>query len=226
MTAVERRYTPGQVELRFASEEKRARIGGYGIIFNVLSRNLGGFVERAADSVVNKSRADGWPDVIARFDHENAFLLGTIAGRTLSLQVDETGLYYLVEPPKARADIIELVERGDVRKSSFAFRVPPGGDEWSVTDQGYPMRTLLDVQLVDVAPVVSPAYLDTTAGLRSLAARFEADFEEVRSLADADELRRFFTKTEAGMPVSKPKPRMFGPAAAAALLVRKQDPWG
>jgi HK97 family phage prohead protease len=231
MTAVERRYTPGLVELR--RTEERARIGGYGIVFNVLSRNLGGFVERSAPSVVNKSRADGWPDVVARFDHENAFLLGTIAGRTLELSIDEPrnagfsgGLSYLVDPPRSRADIVELVERGDVHKSSFAFRVVPGGDDWGVTDQGYPMRTLLEVQLVDVAPVVSPAYTDTTAGLRSLAARFEAEEEEVRAMAAADELRRFFTKTEAGMPAGKPKPRLFGPAAAAALLVRKQDPWG
>lgn len=225
MAELERRYTPGIVELR-ASEEKPARIGGYAIVFNVLSRNLGGFVERASDSVVNKSRADGWPDVVARFDHENAFLLGTIAGRTLNLQIDETGVYYLVEPPKARSDVLELVERGDVRKSSFAFRVPAGGDDWGVTDQGYPMRTLLDVTLVDVAPVVSPAYADTTAGLRSLANKFEAEEDEIRSMAAADELRRLFTVTESGKPIKKAKPRMFGPAAAAKLLTRKQDPWG
>lgn len=226
MSAVERRFTPGRVELRRDPEGQHPRIGGLAIVFNQLSRNLGGFVERAAPSVVNKSRADGWPEVVARFDHENSFLLGTIGGGTLRLQVlDDTGLDYLVDPPAARADIVELVERGDVRKSSFAFRVPPGGDEWGTTDQGYPMRTLLDVQLVDVAPVVSPAYTDTTAGLRSLASRFEAELDEVRSMAQADELRRFFIKTEAGMSAAKAKPATFGPAAAAQLLARKQDPW-
>ena len=224
-TAVERRFTPGKVELR-QTETRGPRIGGFAIVYNVLSRNLGGFVERANAGVVNGSRADGWPEVVARFDHENAYLLGTIAGGTLALEHDPgTGLSYLVEPPKARADIVEMVERGDVSKSSFAFRMMPGGDDWGVTDQGYPMRTLLDVQLVDVAPVVSPAYADTSAGLRSLAAKFEAEVEEVRSMAAADELRRFFVKTESGKPIEKAKPRMFGPAAAAALLTRKSDPW-
>jgi Escherichia/Staphylococcus phage prohead protease len=51
--------------------------------------------------------------------------------------------------------------------------------------------------------VVTPAYADTTAGLRSLAENFDADFEEVRSLADAHELRRFFVRTD-GAPAAKP----------------------
>ena len=74
-------------------------------------------------------------------------------------------------------------ERRDIQFSSFAFRVPPGGDEWGVTDQDYPMRTLHEVQLVDVAPVLDPAYPDATAGLRSLAAAMDAPFEDVAELA-------------------------------------------
>jgi hypothetical protein len=226
MAELERRYTLVTVELRSSGDEPK--IGGYASAFNKPSGNLGGFVERVAPSTFNDWRGKGWPDVVARFDHENAFLLGTTAARTLQLHVDEYGLFYEVIPPRARADVVELVERGDVRKSSFAFRVPAGGDEWGVSpDQGYPMRTLLSVQLVDVAPVISPAYTDTTAGLRSLAEHVQAEFEEVRALAEANELRRFFTKTESGKPIAKPvKPRMFGPAAAAALMAKKEDPWG
>jgi hypothetical protein len=86
------------------------------------------------------------------------------------------------------------------------------------------MRTLLVGQLVDVAPVNVPAYVDTTAGLRSLAERFSADLEEVRSLAAGDQLRKFFTRTDDAGP-KQPRKRMFGPAAAATLLGRAQDPW-
>jgi hypothetical protein len=67
-------------------------------------------------------------------------------------------------------------------------------------DQGYPMRTLVKVQLVDVAPVDDPAYPDATAGLRSLAAKFECDFDEVRQMADADELRKFFMRSDPKTP--------------------------
>jgi hypothetical protein len=135
--------------------------------------------------------------------------------------VDDTGLDYEVKPPASRADILELVERGDVRHSSFAFRVLD--DDWGTSDQGYPMRTLLNVQLVDVAPVVTPAYPDATAGLRSLAEKFGADIDEVRSMAQADELRKFFVAT--GPQAAREKPQTFGAAARMTLLGKERDPW-
>jgi HK97 family phage prohead protease len=225
MAAVERRFTLVTVELRASDDSPR--IGGYGAVFNKPSDNLGGFTEVVMPGFFNDWRAKNWPGVMARYNHDDNQLLGTVAGGTLRLQVDDTGLYYEVAPPAARGDVVELVGRGDVRGSSFAFRVPPGGDDWAMSDLGFPQRSLLGGgQLVDVGPVNSPAYPDATAGLRSLAAKFDADPEEVRSLAASNELRRFFVKTDAGMGHAKPKPRTLGAVAAVQLLARKQDPWG
>ena len=70
--------------------------------------------------------------------------------------------------PVARADVLEYVQRGDICHSSFAFRVFPGGDEWGVSEYNYPMRTLHAVQLIDVAPVLNPAYPDATAAARAV----------------------------------------------------------
>lgn len=222
MNDLERRFTPGAVELR-AADDKRT-IGGYAIVFNKLSRNLGGFVERVAPVAVNESRGREWPDVVARHNHDDNLLLGTTASGTLRLQVHDQGLRYDVEPPSSRSDILELVQRGDVRHSSFAFRTV--ADEWGTSDQGYPMRTLTNVQLVDVATVVSPAYPDSTAGLRSLAQKFEVDVEEVRSMAQADELRKFFVRTDKkGKPQAPAKPRTFGPAARMEILGSDPTPW-
>jgi len=193
-------------------------------MFGRVSQNLGGFVEVVERSFFNKSRGDGWPDVMARYNHDDNMLLGTSGAGTLTLSLDETGLDYLVDPPQSRADVVELVQRGDVRKSSFAFRLPKEGDEWTMSDQGYPLRRLVTGQLVDVAPVNAPAYLDTSAGLRSLAERMDADVEEVRSAAEMNELHRFF-KVSSGAPMPKPKPRTFGAAAMVALLSKKEDPW-
>jgi HK97 family phage prohead protease len=216
MDTLERRYTAEVVEIRRDPEHQK--IGGYAAVFNKLSRNLGGFVEKVGDTAFNDSRGRDWPDVRARYNHE--ILLGTTAARTLTLSVDERGLLYEVEPPKSRSDILELVQRGDVRHSSFAFRTIE--DHWDTSDQGYPMRTLLKVQLVDVAPVDDPAYPDATAGLRSLADRFDADFEEVRQMAQDDELRKFFVST--GKALAKAKPKTYGAAARMAILGREQDP--
>lgn len=220
--AVERRYTLVPVELRVVGD--KPRIGGYAAMFERVSQNLGGFVEVVERSFFNKSRGDGWPDVMARYNHDDNMLLGTSGAGTLQLSLDETGLDYLVDPPQSRSDVVELVQRGDVRKSSFAFRLPKEGDEWTMSDQGYPLRRLVTGQLVDVAPVNAPAYLDTSAGLRSLAERMEADETEVRAAAETNELHRFF-KVTSGAPMPKAKPRTFGAAAMVALLQKKEDPW-
>ncbi|WP_328620718.1 HK97 family phage prohead protease [Streptomyces sp. NBC_00354] len=222
MTDTERRFTKVPVELRAQADRKT--IGGYAAVFNRQSSNLGGFVEVVDPAAFNASRGDGWPDVIARYNHDDNMLLGSTGSGTLRIMVDGTGLDYEVDPPKARADILELVQRGDVRKSSFAFRTIE--DEWGTTDQGFPMRTLLRVQLVDVAPVNTPAYPDSTAGLRSLARHMDADFEEVRKLAEQDELRKFFVRTDptTGKPKVQEK-ASYGAAARMALLARKTDPY-
>lgn len=220
MSDLERRYTPGNVEVVRAANDRKA-IGGYAAKFDKQSRNLGGFVERISPSAFNKSRGDGWPDVLARYNHDDNMLLGTTGAGTLRLHVDEVGLFYEVDPPQARADILELVARGDVAKSSFAFRVMNEGDEWGLNDLDIPLRTLTSVQLVDVAPVNTPAYLDTTSGLRSLAAHVDAPMDEVRKLAQENELRKFFKRTDGG---AAPK-QNFGAAARMALLARKTDPW-
>ena len=100
-----------------------------------------------------------------------------------------------------------------------------------MTDTNYPLRRVHDVDLVDVAPVVSPAYVDSTAGLRSLATKFSADPEEVRHLAESDDLRKFFVRTDptTGRLAPKPKkiqkPGIFGPLAMADLANRKEDPY-
>jgi HK97 family phage prohead protease len=211
MSDLERRFTSGRVELRLAAPEKRT-IGGYAAKFNTPSKNLGGFIERIDSGFFNQSRGDGWPEVIARYNHDDNMLLGTTAASTLRLSVDNVGLQYEVDPPVSREDVYELVQRGDVVKSSFAFQMFE--DDWGTDkDTGFPMRTLLGGHLVDVAPVNVPAYSDTSVGLRSLenasvglrslARKFDADIEEVRKLAAANELAKFFSRTDGSPAVPK-----------------------
>jgi HK97 family phage prohead protease len=242
MTDAERRFTSVPVEPRAGAE--KPTIGGYAAKFDKLSQNLGGFVEQIDARAFNKSHGDGWPDVLARYNHEDNYLLGTTGARTLTLGIDEIGLTYDVVLPSSRGDVHELVQRGDVRQSSFAFIA--FDDDWETTrDTGYPMRTLLSVRLIDVAPVNTPAYLDTSVGVRSgrtidvrslarveqrvggalvgpgsayesLARKFGADVAEVRKLAEADELIKFFKRSDTVDP--KATQRRSAQAALAAVL--------
>lgn len=192
MNELERRYTRQIVELR-ASEVGR-RIGGYAAKFGRLSDDLGGFREQIDPAFFNKSKGDGWPNVVARYQHDDHYLLGTSGAGTLRLGLDKVGLTYDVDVPESREDVYELVQRGDVRSSSFAFQAFE--DHFERNREGVLIRTLFSGKLFDVAPVVTPAYPDATVGLRSLARQFDASYEDVQALAETRSLDRLFTRTD------------------------------
>jgi Escherichia/Staphylococcus phage prohead protease len=200
----ERRFIAYAPEIRSADGGPR-HITGYAAVFNKLSRRLGGFVERVNPTAFEESRSQGYPGVVCRYNHKDDMVLGTTDAGTCVLDIDDTGLKYDVLPPQHRGDVLELVDRGDVRYSSFAFRVMPdeGAEEWGVSDFNFPMRTLHGVELVDVAPVLDPAYKDTSAAARSiegavysLARYVEADVDEVRSYLQAGKAIKFFKRTD------------------------------
>jgi len=195
MSDAERRFTSVPVEIR-VSKDQRHTIGGYAAKFNRMSQNLGGFKEQIAPGAFNRSASQGWPDVQARYNHDDNMLLGSTGGNSLRLRTDNEGLLYDVDllDDETSQRIYKLVERGDVRQSSFAFIAD--ADEWTTDDTGFPMRTLEQVRLLDVAPVNAPAYLDTSVGLRSLAEKFHADADEVRKMAEKNELVKFFKRTD------------------------------
>lgn len=189
--SVERRYTRETVEFRSETRDGVIGVlGGYALKYDTLSRNLGGFVETVKRGAVDKSLADG-VDVMARYNHET--LLGRTSSGTVRLASDSVGLAYEIDLPDTSAgrDLAVLAKRGDVYQSSFAFRTI--ADSWSQTEQGYPLRSLDALGLVDVAPVDDPAYLDTTSGLRSFAESRGLAFDEVRAAAEANRLADLLT---------------------------------
>ena len=199
------RFNAQRPELREASGGVK-HIAGYASVFGRKSRNLGGFVEQIDRRAFDQSELAGWPDVICRYNHDDNFLLGTTRGNTLTLRTDDSGLWYDCIPPSFRSDIIELCARGDVSQSSFAFRVPEQGDYWERSGPGgMPLRTVVNTELVDVAPVNTPAYAEATASARafdddlihSLARLKECSPAEVRNyLNEAGNVAKFFKRTD------------------------------
>lgn len=184
MSELERRMLREPVQVRAADSGRR--IGGYALKFNKLSRNLGGWVEQIAPESLAKSEGDGWPGVMARYNHE--LLLGSIAGESLRLSVDGTGLDYEVDLlDDADSDRVhKLVGRGDVSRSSFAAYMLES--DWGLTPDGFPLRTVVAMSMVDVAPVDDPAYYDTSTGLRSLAEARSMEVTDVEQLARDNKL--------------------------------------
>lgn len=194
-TVTERRSTTGVVELRAdgGTDGTIGKVGGLAIVYNRYSQNLGGFVELVEPGFVDRTINTPGADVLARYQHDSDMLLGRTIADTLRLASDEArGLDYEADVPDTSygRDLLTLVRRGDVRHSSFAFRTMTGGDRWDMTEDGTPLRILVrgGGKLVDVAPVVTPAYLDSTSGLRSLAEQRGLDLDTVVKAAAHNEL--------------------------------------
>jgi HK97 family phage prohead protease len=144
----------------------RAAIVGYAAVYNRLSLDLGGFREMilpgAFDKVLGRER--GRQDVVALFNHNSDIVLGRTSSGTLELSSDDKGLRYVVTPPVSRADVLELIQRRDVKGSSFAFTVDSKGEAFVPDEKGNAIRHIREVSgLYDVGPVLVPAYPASTA---------------------------------------------------------------
>ena len=179
LSRTERRFVnqtrdPGlRVEYRNCRDQENvAHIVGTAVIFNSESRDLGGFREVIDPKALDKffeSRGDD-VDVAALWSHDTSQVLGRTPN-TLTLTRDDEGLHFTLVPPASRQDIVELVERSDVRGASFAFTVSKGGEAWDDND-GTAIRTITEIdELFEISLVLQPAYEATQVGLarRSLA---------------------------------------------------------
>lgn len=172
-------------EIRASAPGKPSRIEGYASVFNEESEIIpdfwGPFIETVADSAFTATLASD-PDVRALLNHDPNFILGRTRSNTLRLYEDSRGLGYEVTPPDAQwaRDLMESIRRGDISQSSFGFRTVR--DRWSTTERDgvkMDLRTLLEVQLIDVSPATFPAYPAASSGVRSLGQMTE---EELRTL--------------------------------------------
>lgn len=137
---------------------------GYAIVWDALSLDLGGFVERVSRGAVELDA-----DVLATYNHRLDQLLGRTASGTLSVTLDDTGLAYDVTLPDTGAgrDVRELVRRGDVVGSSFTFATMD--QKWTkVAGTDTQLRTLTKIRVSEVGPVTAPAYPDTSVATRSM----------------------------------------------------------
>ena len=146
----------------------RTSIVGYAAVYNRLSLDVGGFKEEIMPGAFDKilSRQRGRQDVVALFNHDSNIVLGRTSSGTLELSSDDKGLKYVVTPPVSRADVLELIQRRDVRGSSFAVTVDKSGESFRTGEDGKAVRQIREVSgLYDVGPVLVPAYPSTSAAV-------------------------------------------------------------
>jgi HK97 family phage prohead protease len=153
-------------EIRAADNNGAKTLVGYAAVFNSLSEELWGFKEKIERGAFKRSIDEG-ADVRALFNHDPNYVLGRTISKTLTLSEDERGLKVEITPPSVQwaKDLVETISRGDVSQMSFGFRVKK--EQWETAGDEN-IRTLLDVDLFDVAPVTFPAYQGTSIQSRAL----------------------------------------------------------
>jgi HK97 family phage prohead protease len=172
------------------AEPESRKVEGYALVFDKETR-LGWFTEK-----IDRNALDGadMADVRALFNHDANIVLARTVSKTLTLEVDDKGLKYSFDMPNTTAgnDLLELIRRGDVSQSSFAFTVKE--QQWIERSGEEDMRVITKIDaLYDVSPVTYPAYADTTVAARSKeAAQNETkpkkeEKQELNDLADGIE---------------------------------------
>lgn len=143
---------------------------GYAAVFNTATRIdswEGKFDEIIAPGAFKKTLTERGDRVVLQFDHGQHPFIGSMPiGRIDELSEDARGL-------KVRArlfdnDLIrpvrDAIDGEAIKGMSFRFNVM--ADEWD--DSGdIDVRTIREVKLHEIGPVVFPAYEDTTVGVRS-----------------------------------------------------------
>lgn len=154
-----------ETEVRADQTGKGWKLTGYAAVFDS-ETSLGNFNERIARGAFRKVLKRTDLDVAALFNHDQNLILGRTTNGTLTLREDPRGLVYEVDVADTSygRDLKVLLERGDVTQSSFAFRVKSDGQQWTENQDGTLVRTITEFEdLLDVSPVVYPAYADTTS---------------------------------------------------------------
>ncbi len=164
----ERRFFSTGIQMRAGKDGEPAVFRGYGLKFNTLSEDFGGWRERIAPGFLDNVLGN---DVRILRDHTPSMILGRTKAGTAKVGVDEIGGWYEYTDPGTSysRDLAISINRGDVNQSSFAFSLAmDGGDTWERQKDGTWLRTLLSAaELFDISPVTYPAYPDTSIGERS-----------------------------------------------------------
>src|SRR5262249_47452291 len=142
---------------------------GYAAVFNSpteIDDMLGSYTEVIKNGAFTKTLRGGYPPLM--FNHGRHPLIGPMPIRSFEeLREDKRGLYlrarlfdnWLIDPLR------DAIREGTVTGASFRFEVPQGGDTW-LTLNGRQKRTVNEVKLLELGPVVFPAYPDAKVALR------------------------------------------------------------
>lgn len=172
-------------QMKVARKEGRT-VSGLGIVFEKESVMMMTEEGRLFYEVIHPeavARAVENPSIWVDYNHKPAQLLGTQYAGTARFSVTDEGVMYDVDVPDTTYanDMLALVDRGDIRGSSFVFIAARNGDKWTPEKRDglniYRRDITQIARIISMGPVFGEAYPDTTVAKRSL---LEWEAEEAR----------------------------------------------
>lgn len=146
------------------AENDQMIIDGYFVVFNTWTELREGYYEQVSPKAFENVDLT---DIRALINHDDGLVLGRTKASTLTLRVDDKGLYGEIKVNPNDQDAVNLyerVKRGDVDQCSFGFQITE--EEWEDTIEGY-RSTITGIKLFEVSVVTFPAYEDTLVTARS-----------------------------------------------------------
>ncbi|SNS77782.1 prohead peptidase. Unknown type peptidase. MEROPS family U35 [Granulicella rosea] len=186
MNRREQLYLPAK-ELRVQTGADGSKtLGGYALVYNSRSVDLGGFTELIAPGAVTESLKQN-PDVLMLRDHKQELLMGRTKAGTLTLIDDPVGLRFSCKLPDTQQaiDLATSVTRGDLDGVSFGFQTIE--DSWTSDGEGNVIRTLLKINLFEISPTSFAAYPAANVSVRSCPPELRSLLRSKRDDQDEDE---------------------------------------
>ena len=147
------------------NETDEMKIEGYFVIFNSETKLFENYYEEISDKAFKDIDLS---DIRALADHDTAKVLGRTKSQTLSLSVDDKGLYGEITINKNDSEAVNLyerVKRGDIDQCSFGFNILD--ETMDTRADGSTKWTITEIELFEVSVVTFPAYADTAVEARS-----------------------------------------------------------
>lgn len=202
-------------EMRASGDNDGFTLEGYAAVFDTPTRIdswEGLFDEVIARGAFTKTIKERRP--VVQFDHGRDVATGSVPiGAIEDLREDRHGLLVKAKMhDNARVEPIrQAIASGAIDGMSFRFRIIR--EEWDESGD-IPVRTILEVELFELGPVVFPAYEATTVGVRTLL----ADLSDAERQRFVDDLRSLVLTPDQAIEIVNP-----ADAARSGTSAHQQD---
>ncbi len=147
-------FSATKFEIRSSGSKNTLKtIVGYGSVWNALSIDFGGWVERYMEGCYTRTLLN-YPSIMGFWAHDSSQVLARTDSGTMRVTQDSTGLLceYDIPDTNLGRDLLTLVERGDVTGLSVGYWPDHASEKWTkendqVINNIYSVAELMEVSL-------------------------------------------------------------------------------